>query len=152
MSVMRIHRRQQPITAMTRHFQATLCLSSSKGLPFWMLFARHQLHLDSWHADPLFQAGSASFFKLELADTNQRDHETLSLSDPQDGVLLCVGANSLLKVSNINSHRRSHASPCCGQLPKLQWSHADAASWSNCSISLCVANPTKVYKKLLSTI
>jgi len=39
-----------------------------------------KLHLGTWHAGPLFKAASASFFNLELADTNQRDHETLPLS------------------------------------------------------------------------
>ena len=108
--VMRIHRRRQPITAMTRHLQATQCLSSAEGLPFWMLLAAPQtkgpvldasaawllklnpgegikLHLGTWHAGPLFEATSASFFNLELADTNQRDHETLLLSKPLNVVL-----------------------------------------------------------------
>jgi ureidoglycolate hydrolase len=101
--VMRIPHRPQPIKAMTRHLQATQCLSSAEGMPFWMLLAAPhikgpvldasaawllklnpgegiKLHLGTWHAGPLFEAASASFFNLELADTNQRDHETLSLS------------------------------------------------------------------------
>jgi len=109
--VMRIHRRPQPITAMTRHLQATQCLSSAEGRPFWMLLAPPdtqgpvldasaawllklnpgegiKLHLGTWHAGPLFEAASASFFNLELTDTNQSDHETLPLSDPLDVVLL----------------------------------------------------------------
>ena len=109
--VMRIHRRPQPITAMTRHLQATQCLSSAEGRPFWMLLAPPdtqgpvldasaawllklnpgegiKLHLGTWHAGPLFEAASASFFNLELADTNQRDHETLPLSDPLEVVLV----------------------------------------------------------------
>lgn len=40
-----------------------------------------KLHLGTWHAGPLFEAPSASFFNLELMDTNQRDHETLALSE-----------------------------------------------------------------------
>ncbi|WP_115125392.1 ureidoglycolate lyase [Synechococcus sp. GEYO] len=109
--VMRIHRRRQPITAMTRHLQATQYLSSPEGRPFWMLLAPPdtqgpvldasaawllklnpgegiKLHVGTWHAGPLFEAASASFFNLELADTNQRDHETLSLSDPLEVVLV----------------------------------------------------------------
>ena len=109
--VMRLHRRRQPITAMTRHLQSTQCLSSAEGRPFWMLLAPPniqgpvldasavwllklnpgegiKLHLGTWHAGPLFEAASASFFNLELADTNQRDHETLPLSDPLEVVLL----------------------------------------------------------------
>ena len=101
--VMRIPRHRLPITTMTRHRQATQCLSSAEGRPFWMLLATPEiqgpvldasaawllkvnpgegikLHLGTWHAGPLFEAASASFFNLELADTNQRDHETLPLS------------------------------------------------------------------------
>ena len=101
--VMRIAQGPQPITAMTRHLQATQCLSSAEGRPFWMLLAPPEtqgpvidasvawllkvnpgegikLHLGTWHAGPLFKAASASFFNLELADTNQLDHETLPLS------------------------------------------------------------------------
>ena len=40
------------------------------------------LHLGTWDAGPLFEAPSASFFNLELADTNQSDHETWPLSRP----------------------------------------------------------------------
>ena len=103
--VMRIHRRRQPITAMTCHKQATQCLSSAEGRPFWMLLAAPdtqgpvldasaawllrvnpgegiKLHLGTWHAGPFFEAPSASFFNLELTDTNQRDHETWPLSRP----------------------------------------------------------------------
>jgi len=101
--VMRLHRRRQPITAMTRHLQSTQCLSSAEGRPFWMLLAPPniqgpvldasavlllklnpgegiKLHLGTWHAGPLFEAESATFFNLELADTNKSDHETLQLS------------------------------------------------------------------------
>ena len=39
-----------------------------------------KLHLGTWHAGPLFDADSASFFNLELSDTNQNDHETLKLN------------------------------------------------------------------------
>ena len=109
--VMRLHRRRQAITSMTRHLQSTQCLSSAEGRPFWMLLAPPtiqgpvldasavwllklnpregiKLHLGTWHAVPLFEAASATFFNLELADTNQRDHETLPLSDPLEVVLV----------------------------------------------------------------
>ena len=108
--VMRIPHRPQPIKAMTRHLQATQCLSSAEGLPFWMLLAPPEttgpvlatsaawllkvqpgegikLHLGTWHAGPLFDAPSASFFNLELADTNQKDHQTLPLSNPLNVML-----------------------------------------------------------------
>ena len=108
--VMRIPKRSLTINAMTRHLQATQCLSSAEGVPFWMLLAEPsttgpildaskawllkvepgegiKLHLGTWHAGPLFEAPSASFFNLELADTNQRDHETLPLSESLKVVL-----------------------------------------------------------------
>ncbi|MAN19270.1 MAG: hypothetical protein CMN94_05740 [Synechococcus sp. EAC657] len=101
--VMRIPRRPLKVTAMTRHVNATQCLSSAEGRPFWLLLAPPdtegpvldaskawllrieagegiKLHLGTWHAGPLFDADSASFFNLELSDTNQNDHETLKLS------------------------------------------------------------------------
>lgn len=102
--VMRLARRSLNVSAMTRHLNATQCLSSAEGQPFWMLLAPPELqgpvldascawllrvdagegiklHLGTWHAGPLFKAPSASFFNLELMDTNQRDHETLALSE-----------------------------------------------------------------------
>ena len=102
--VMRLPRRSLDVSAMTRHLNATQCLSSAEGQPFWMLLAPPELqgpvldasrawllrvdagegiklHLGTWHAGPLFEAPSASFFNLELMDTNQRDHETLALSE-----------------------------------------------------------------------
>ena len=101
--VMRIPRRTQPITAMTRHLQATQCLTSAEGRPFWMLLAAPhtkepvldasaawllklnpgegiKLHLGTWLEEPLFEAASALFFNLELVDTNQRSHDTLTLN------------------------------------------------------------------------
>ncbi|CAK24120.1 ureidoglycolate lyase [Synechococcus sp. CS-197] len=103
--VMRIPRRPLRITAMTRHMNATQCLSSAEARPFWLLLAPPdtegpvldasaawllridagegiKLHLGTWHAGPLFDADSASFFNLELSDTNQNDHETLKLDRP----------------------------------------------------------------------
>jgi len=100
--VMRLHRRPQPITTMTRHLQLAQCLSSAEGMPFWMLLAAPntkgpvldasaawllklnpgegiKLHLGTWHTGPLLEVASASFVNFELADTNQRDHETLPL-------------------------------------------------------------------------
>jgi ureidoglycolate lyase len=37
------------------------------------------LHRGTWHAGPLFEATEASFFNLELADTNVVDHHTCHL-------------------------------------------------------------------------
>ena len=37
--VMRVPKRSLTINAMTRHLQATQCLSSAEGVPFWMLLA-----------------------------------------------------------------------------------------------------------------
>ena len=39
-----------------------------------------KLHLGTWHAGPLFDADSASFFNLELSDTNQNVKLNRSLS------------------------------------------------------------------------
>ena len=101
--VMRIPRRSLRIAAMTRHRKATQCLSSADARPFWLLLAPPtiegpvldasaawllridagegiKLHLGTWHAGPLFETESASFFNLELSDTNQNDHETLKLN------------------------------------------------------------------------
>ena len=101
--VMRVPWRPLKVQAMTRHRQATQCLSSAAGQPFWLLLAPPslkgpvldasaawllrvdcgeaiKLHLGTWHAGPFFPEPSASFFNLELADTNQSDHETHPLS------------------------------------------------------------------------
>lgn len=40
------------------------------------------LHVGTWHAGPLFHAPSMRFFNLELADTNEADHDTVALPAP----------------------------------------------------------------------
>ena len=39
-----------------------------------------KLHLGTWLEEPLFETASALFFNLELVDTNQRSHDTLTLN------------------------------------------------------------------------
>ena len=43
---------------------------------------RHPAAPGQLHAGPLFEAASASFYNLQLADTNQSEHETLRLTEP----------------------------------------------------------------------
>ncbi len=38
------------------------------------------LRRGAWHAGPLFEAAEASFFNLELSDTNVTDHWTCDLA------------------------------------------------------------------------
>ncbi len=39
------------------------------------------LAVGTWHAGPLFEGGTQSFFNLELSDTNITDHQTCHLVD-----------------------------------------------------------------------
>lgn len=41
-----------------------------------------KLHPGTWHGGPLIREDEASFFNLELADTNLRDHEDRPLAEP----------------------------------------------------------------------
>ncbi|HEY4373548.1 MAG TPA: ureidoglycolate lyase, partial [Burkholderiales bacterium] len=43
----------------------------------------------TWHAGPFFEGGEASFFNLELADTNENDHRDCLL-DREFGVTYCL--------------------------------------------------------------
>ena len=38
-----------------------------------------KLHRGSWHAGPFFEDDEINFFNLELADTNEVDHQTCYL-------------------------------------------------------------------------
>lgn len=49
------------------------------------------LHRGTWHAGPLFEAAEASFFNLELADTNVVDHHTCHLVRRYGTALRLVG-------------------------------------------------------------
>ena len=104
---MRIPGRGLTVTRITRHRQVTQALGSAGGRPWVMAVAPPlaiddpeaepriadihafdipgdvaiMLHRGTWHAGPLFALGEeASFFNLELADTNVTDHHTCDLA------------------------------------------------------------------------
>lgn len=96
---MRFHR-------ITRHDRVTQCLSSACGHTWYLVVAPPpgpdaeappdpdsiraftvsgsamvKLHAGTWHAGPYFQAPHMDFINLELADTNQNDHNAVDLRD-----------------------------------------------------------------------
>lgn len=104
--VMRLHGRADGVVRrITRHRQVTQVLASVGGHPWSIAVAPpHGLAQDdaepalqdirafrvpgdvalllargTWHAGPMFEATEASFFNLELADTNVVDHHSCSL-------------------------------------------------------------------------
>ena len=101
--VMRLRRRPAMLGSMTRHTQATQCLSSADAQPWWLAVASAKLaseeldhttvqlvnvqpgegvklHQGTWHAGPFFVAPTALFFNLELSDTNITDHNSQPLT------------------------------------------------------------------------
>lgn len=103
---MRLRNRGLEISRITRHRQVTQVLGSAGGLP-WLLAvappsaddrpdaepALEQIRAfripgdtavmllrGTWHAGPLFQQQEASFFNLELSDTNVTDHWNCDLA------------------------------------------------------------------------
>jgi ureidoglycolate lyase len=103
--VMRLETRGLAVRHITRHRRVTQALASVGGAP-WMVAVAPPLDLDdpdaepawqdirafrvpgdvavmlfrgTWHAGPLFDTPEASFFNLELADTNVTDHHTSRL-------------------------------------------------------------------------
>jgi len=101
--VMRLDHRPWETTGLTRHRQVTQCLASVGGTPWCLVVAPPSLgptdtpalteirafripgnvaimlNLGTWHAGPYFSGATASFFNLELADTNVVDHDNVSL-------------------------------------------------------------------------
>jgi ureidoglycolate lyase len=102
---MRLPNRGLVISRITRHRQVTQVLASAGGHP-WLLAvapppvedvpeaepalanirafripgdAAVMLLRGAWHAGPLFDASEASFFNLELSDTNVTDHWSCDL-------------------------------------------------------------------------
>jgi len=88
----------------TRHDHVTQCLSSALGETWYLVVAPPpetdpaapptpdsiraftvsgpamiKLHAGTWHAGPYFQAPHMDFINLELADTNQNDHNAVDL-------------------------------------------------------------------------
>jgi len=103
---MRIPGGSLTVKQITRHRQVTQALASVGGHS-WVMAVAPPLHVDvadaepaladirafripgdvaialhrgTWHAGPLFEAAEASFFNLELADTNVVDHHTCHLT------------------------------------------------------------------------
>ena len=99
---MRLHHRGTVFRHLTRHRLVTQCLGSMLGTP-WMLGVAApgpgdapnretlaaflvpgdriiKLDKATWHAGPYFEAASALFYNLELADTNVADHQSCDLA------------------------------------------------------------------------
>ena len=113
---MRLPNRGLVISRITRHRNVTQVLASAGGFP-WLIAvapppdvdaadaeprledirafripgdAAVMLKVGAWHAGPLFEMPEASFFNLELADTNLTDHWSCDLA-ARYGVSLRVG-------------------------------------------------------------
>lgn len=103
--VMALEHREPRVQALARHTRCSQCLASANGRPWWIVLAPPQpeltppdptlirlfripagvilkLHVGTWHAGPYFQEAQASFFNLELADTNSRDFTEVPLPKP----------------------------------------------------------------------
>ena len=103
--IMRLPRKGLRFRQITRHRQVTQCLASVGGKPWFIAVAPPhklddpnaqpvledikafkipgnvaiKLHRGSWHAGPFFEDDEISFFNLELADTNEADHQNCYL-------------------------------------------------------------------------
>jgi ureidoglycolate hydrolase len=115
---MRLPNRGLVISRITRHRQVTQVLGSAGGLP-WLLAvapppaddvpeaepaledirafripgdAAVMLLRGAWHAGPLFETPEASFFNLELSDTNVTDHWSCDLAKRYGVALRLVAA------------------------------------------------------------
>ena len=103
--IMALERRPSNIPVLTRHRHVTQCLASVGGQEWFIVVAPPDgpdepealpdaglirafripgnvgimLNRGTWHAGPLFEAETASFFNLELTDTNQVDHHSVNL-------------------------------------------------------------------------
>ncbi len=100
--IMRLPRRGLRFKQITRHRDVTQCLAAVGGKSWFIAVAPPgkvedpkaqpglddikafkipgdvaiKLHRGSWHAGPFFEDDEISFFNLELADTNEVDHQT----------------------------------------------------------------------------
>jgi ureidoglycolate hydrolase len=103
---MRVPNRGLVIKRITRHRAVTQVLASAGGLPWLLAVAPPppddtpdaapalnsirafripgdvavMLRVGTWHAGPLFEPAEASFFNLELSDTNIADHWSCDLA------------------------------------------------------------------------
>jgi ureidoglycolate lyase len=111
--IMRLPRKGLQLRQITRHRQVTQCLASANGKAWFIAVAPPhrlddadaepaleditgfmipggvaiKLHKGSWHAGPFFEDSGIDFFNLELADTNQVDHQNCYL-DQRYGAIL----------------------------------------------------------------
>jgi ureidoglycolate hydrolase len=105
--IMRLPGRALRIPAITRHRRVTQCLASATGRDWFVGLASPgedphpgritvfripggtalALHAGAWHAGPLFEGESADFLNLELADTNETDHDTVRLDTAYGAVI-----------------------------------------------------------------
>lgn len=99
--LMRLNPRGRRFHQITRHRRCTQCLGSLEGRQWWLGVAPPKasnqprpeniqvfqipgncfvkLALGTWHAGPYFEGEPASFYNLELSDTNITDHQTCDL-------------------------------------------------------------------------
>lgn len=98
--VMRLPARPLLIRSITRHRQVTQCLASTDGADWFIGLAAPgdapatiavfripggtalALRVATWHAGPFFTGERQDFFNLELADTNETDHDTVRVEPP----------------------------------------------------------------------
>lgn len=103
--IMRLPRKGLQLRQITRHRQVTQCLASANGESWFIAVAPPykvddptaepaleditgfvipggvaiKLHKGTWHAGPFFENEQIDFINLELADTNQVDHQNCYL-------------------------------------------------------------------------
>ncbi len=99
--IMRLEQMGCQFTRITRHQHCTQCLGALAGKPWFMAVAPPgeakqpvladitafqipgdcfiKLEVGTWHAGPHFETDFIDFYNLELADTNQVDHDTCDL-------------------------------------------------------------------------
>jgi ureidoglycolate hydrolase len=103
--LMRLVDRPPTFDRITRHRAVTQCLAAVGGGEWWLAVAPPdgvdesdaepdlarlaaftipgdvavKLHRGTWHAGPFFRSPTMSFFNLELADTNEVDHHTVTI-------------------------------------------------------------------------
>ena len=104
--IMRLNHQPGIFERITRHRRVTQCLGALMGHAWWIGVAPPaalgdpnarpdpadiaafqipgdafiKLHAGTWHAGPYFAEPWVDFFNLELADTNESDHQTCDLA------------------------------------------------------------------------
>jgi len=103
--IMRLPPRPLLVRGITRHTRVTQCLAATGGRDWFICLAAPTpdaaapepdaihcfritgdvalaLHMGTWHAGPFFTGAACDFLNLELARTNEDDHETAKLVTP----------------------------------------------------------------------